>query len=147
MTKEKEVKKEKPKTRNTVAMAIIKNKTGKVLIVQRVHPEKGSDDSVLTWAFPGGRIEEGETPEDAAVREVEHEAGYIVIPIKLISERKHPQFDTYLYYVSCELDLTKAPKPSFEVHEIETTRWVDPQILKKFFTTDIDPGVMKFLGL
>lgn len=34
------------------------------------HPKRGG------WEMPGGRIEEGETPEEAATREFREEAGY-----------------------------------------------------------------------
>jgi len=33
-------------------------------------------DCPLTWGFPGGRIEQGETPEQAAIRECQEEIGY-----------------------------------------------------------------------
>ena len=50
-----------------VVAAIIK-KNNKVFITQRGHGEfKGK------WEFPGGKIEVGETPEDAVVREIKEE--------------------------------------------------------------------------
>lgn len=42
--------------------------SGSILMVQ--HPERG-------WEFPGGHIEEGETPEQALNREMEEEVGGI----------------------------------------------------------------------
>jgi 8-oxo-dGTP diphosphatase len=129
-----------------ISLAIAKNSLGKVLIIQRVRPEKGSDGSHLTWAFPGGRIEEGETPEEAAVRETIDETGYTVKSLKLISERKNPHFDYYIYYVSGELDPTRI-RPAVEVHEVEKSKWVDPKDLKDYFTTDLDPNVAMWLGL
>ena len=51
------------KTINVVAAIIKKN--DKVFITQRGHGEyKGK------WEFPGGKIEVGETPEEAVVREI-----------------------------------------------------------------------------
>ncbi|EKE06163.1 MAG: hypothetical protein ACD_19C00069G0002, partial [uncultured bacterium] len=99
-----------------------------------------------TWAFPGGRIEGDETPEQAAARETLDETGYYIKPIKKISERDHPQFDFHLIYIACDLDITKV-KPAIEVHEIEKSRWVEPSQLKDFFETDLDAGVAKYLGL
>lgn len=129
-----------------ISLAIAKNSLGKVLIIQRVRPEKGSDGAHLTWAFPGGRIEEGETPKEAAVRETIDETGYTVKPLKIISERQHPQFDYYIYYVSGELDTTRI-RPAVEVHEVEKSKWVDPKDLTDYFTTDLDTNVAKWLGL
>ena len=44
-------------------------KEGSVLLVRHVH------DGHDYWTLPGGGVEEGEAPEDAAVREVEEETG------------------------------------------------------------------------
>ncbi|MEM1397847.1 MAG: (deoxy)nucleoside triphosphate pyrophosphohydrolase [Pseudomonadota bacterium] len=44
---------------------------GRVLIAQR--PE-GKEHSGL-WEFPGGKVEDGETPEDALIRELKEELG------------------------------------------------------------------------
>jgi ADP-ribose pyrophosphatase YjhB (NUDIX family) len=38
----------------------------------------------IVWNFPGGGIEEGETPEEACLREVEEETGFIVNIVTLL---------------------------------------------------------------
>lgn len=53
-----------------VTGALIK-KDGKYLLVQEAKPEVYGQ-----WCTPGGKIEEGETPEEATVREVKEETGY-----------------------------------------------------------------------
>lgn len=50
------------------AGVMIVTAAGKVLVLKR------SDSG--QWAFPGGKIEEGETPEQAAIRECEEETGF-----------------------------------------------------------------------
>jgi len=60
---------------------IFASNTGRCLFLLRSefcnHPE--------TWAFPGGKIEEGENPLDAAKREVEEETGYkITTPLQFL---------------------------------------------------------------
>jgi 8-oxo-dGTP diphosphatase len=45
----------------------------KVLMV-RQHVQRGD----IVWNFPSGGIEEGETPEEACIREVKEETGYEV---------------------------------------------------------------------
>jgi 8-oxo-dGTP diphosphatase len=55
--------------------AVIHDPTGRLLLVQRGHdPHRG------LWSLPGGRIEAGESPEQAVVREVREETGLEVVP-------------------------------------------------------------------
>jgi 8-oxo-dGTP diphosphatase len=56
-----------------VGVVIVEN--GRVLLVQR-----SKDPGAGTWAFPGGRLELGETLAEAAVREAREETGLTVKP-------------------------------------------------------------------
>ncbi len=58
------------------ASALIINKEGKILLVN--HKKLG------VWLYPGGHIEEGETPDETVVREVKEETG---LDIKIIGSR------------------------------------------------------------
>ena len=49
-----------------------------VLVIERQQREIGRSGKPIVWAFPGGKIEEEETPEQAAVREIEEETGFLV---------------------------------------------------------------------
>ena len=50
--------------------AVIRDETGRILLIKRGHePGKG------LWSVPGGRIEPGETDQQAVVREVREETG------------------------------------------------------------------------
>lgn len=53
-----------------VTCAIIEN-NGKILVAQR----NENMSLPLKWEFPGGKIEENETPEDCIVREIKEELG------------------------------------------------------------------------
>lgn len=55
---------------------IVVDERGQVLLVQR-------DDS-RTWAPPGGAMDAGEMPPEAAAREVEEETGLKVLPVRLV---------------------------------------------------------------
>ena len=54
-----------------VVAAVIEREDRRLLIGQR----RRHDTSPLKWEFPGGKVEEGETPEAALIRELEEELG------------------------------------------------------------------------
>lgn len=57
----------------TVAIALIKNDQGRILLQKRLDPMiLGAHEK---WEFPGGRIDYGEAPEEAVVRECLEEIG------------------------------------------------------------------------
>lgn len=65
---------------NTVA-AIVVFPDERILLIKRRTPVfKGY------WALPGGKIDEGETPEEAVVREIKEETGLTVKIVEKIGE-------------------------------------------------------------
>jgi 8-oxo-dGTP diphosphatase len=54
-----------------VVAAVIERADRRLLIGQR----RKSDSSPLKWEFPGGKVEDGETPEAALARELREELG------------------------------------------------------------------------
>ena len=66
-------------------VAAIMEREGKVLIGQR-QPEQSHP---LKWEFPGGKVEPGETPQQAVVRELEEE---LAIRVEACEEIERYQF-------------------------------------------------------
>lgn len=65
--------------------AVIRDAGGRLLLIRRGHePGKG------LWSLPGGRVESGETDEQAVVREVAEETGLAVTPGRLIGGVRRP---------------------------------------------------------
>ena len=62
-----------PKVEETSAGGLVVDRTGEHLRAALIarHDRRGR----LVWSLPKGHLEEGETPEDAAIREVEEETG------------------------------------------------------------------------
>ena len=55
----------------TVVAGVIRNGDGRVLVCQRSR----DDTHALKWEFPGGKVESGEKPRAALVRELREELG------------------------------------------------------------------------
>ncbi|MEK6220788.1 MAG: NUDIX hydrolase, partial [Chloroflexota bacterium] len=49
------------------------------------------------WTLPGGRIDPGETPQEAAVRESQEETGYLIKIERQIGFYTRPQFQDTRY--------------------------------------------------
>jgi len=65
--------------------AIIKDEAGRLLLIQRGHePETGR------WSLPGGRVEPGETDEQAVARETREETGLQVTCGALVGSVERP---------------------------------------------------------
>ncbi|MEO3990027.1 8-oxo-dGTP diphosphatase MutT [Pseudocitrobacter cyperus] len=54
-----------------IAVGIIRNDAGEIYITQRAADAHMANK----WEFPGGKIEAGETAEDAVIRELQEEVG------------------------------------------------------------------------
>ncbi|MDT0422688.1 MULTISPECIES: NUDIX hydrolase [Streptomyces] len=80
-----------------IAAAIVVNE-GRVLMVRRRVSE-----GQLSWQFPAGEIESGETGEEAAVRETREETGLRVRAAKPLGERVHPKTGRSMSYTACEV--------------------------------------------
>ncbi|MEV8125362.1 NUDIX hydrolase [Streptomyces sp. NPDC085944] len=80
-----------------IAAAIVVHE-GRVLMVRRRVSE-----GQLSWQFPAGEVEPGETREDAAVRETQEETGLDVAAVKLLGERVHPKTLRLMSYTACEV--------------------------------------------
>ena len=64
----------------TVVAAALIDASGRVLLQQRAPGKRMAG----LWEFPGGKVEEGERPEDALVRELEEELGIETEPGALL---------------------------------------------------------------
>lgn len=103
-----------------VAAAIIKNDQ-QILATQRGYGEFKDG-----WEFPGGKIEPGETPQQALVREIKEELDMEIEVGALadLVEYDYPQFHLTMYCYFCSVK-----SGNFVLKEHEAARWLSGQAL------------------
>jgi len=72
--------------------------------------------------IPAGKIEEGETPREAALREMAEEIGYVGKLVPLLKIYLAPGYDTELMYIYVATDLKKIKRTRGDDDEIITTK-------------------------
>lgn len=127
-----------PDQQPPIAAAVIVHE-GKVLLVKRRISE-----GTLSWQFPAGAIEPGETPSQAAVRETREETGLTVAPLRILGERIHPNTGRALIYVSCEL--IKGQAVIGDSHELSGVAWSDGASLSSYVPLGFYPAVQDYLN-
>ena len=112
-----------------VVAAIIK-KDNKILATQR-----GYGEFEGLWEFPGGKIENGETKEEALVREIKEElnADIIVEKFALDLEWQYPNFYLYMSCFECVLEsdielLEHMGARWLSLDELDSVEWIQADI-------------------
>ncbi|QDP94793.1 NUDIX hydrolase [Microlunatus elymi] len=126
-----------PEDRPAISAAIILQ-DGKLLLAQRKVRE-GS----LSWQFPAGEVEPGETAEEAAVRETSEEVGLTVHATKHLGERVHPNTGRRMAYVACDIDSGEAHVNDDD--ELAAVAWVTPPEVAKYVPYGFAPAVEDYL--
>jgi 8-oxo-dGTP pyrophosphatase MutT (NUDIX family) len=115
------------------ALARSATKATSVLIVKQYRPP------VDAWSveFPAGLVDAGETPEQAALRELREETGYrgAVVSLSPAVSYEPGMSRCMMHFVTVDIDLDHAdnatPKPELEDGEFIETEWVPVHALQK----------------
>lgn len=109
------------------AGGIVQNDKKEILFIQRLGK----------WDLPKGKIEKGESPEKAAVREVEEETGVRNLRLRkkegetyhtYTAFGKHYIKTTYWYYMTCSSNQQLVPQKEEDITEI---RWVKTKDIRE----------------
>lgn len=123
-----------------VAACALIDADGRVLIAQR--PE-GKQLAGL-WEFPGGKVESGETPEEALIRELKEELGIEVAEACLAPF----VFTTYAYesfHLFMPLWLCRRWSGVVKAHEHKALAWVKPARLADYPMPPADVPLVAYL--
>lgn len=118
-----------------IALAIIERE-GKLLVAQR---HAGAEFGGL-WEFPGGKIEPGETAEQAAVREGLEELGCRLKPTRLlcVHEHRYADFIVRLHAIGASLEPGATPEPRAAAR----LRWLTPDRLAQTPMPEANRGLL-----
>lgn len=120
-----------------VVAAIIHHE-GKILATQRGYGEhKGM------WEFPGGKMEPGETEEEAIVREIREElnVGILVEKKVYIVEYDYPKFHLVMHCFWCSIATGE-----LVLNEHQSARWLEKSEWESVEWLPADIEVLKTLG-
>lgn len=108
-----------------VVAGIIRNKDNKILIAQR--NMKKSQGGL--WEFPGGKIENDETMEEAIVREIKEELDMDIVFESYFDEKKYiyPEKVITLIALNCRIVGDK-----YKVLEHEKVEWITVEEFDNF---------------
>lgn len=120
-----------------VAAAVVVD-GGLVLLVRR-RVEEGR----LSWQFPAGKLDPGESGVAAAVRETLEETGLTVRAIGRLGARVHPDTGRSMLYVACEVVGGAASVAA--TNEIADVAWCDRAMLAAYVPYPIFGPAQEYL--
>ena len=105
-----------------VVAAIIHDNKGRIFVTQRGYGEYKD-----WWEFPGGKMEAGETPEEALKREIweELETRIVVERLAETVEWDYPQFHLTMHCYLCHVE-----SGHLELKEHEAAKWLNKDELE-----------------
>jgi 8-oxo-dGTP diphosphatase len=122
-----------------VVAAIIHDDEGRIFATQR-----GYGDFKDWWEFPGGKMESGETPEEALKREIREELSTEISVDELLCtvEYDYPKFHLTMHCFLCSL-LTDA----LHLNEHEAAKWLTHEELDSVKWLPADKVVVEEFSL
>lgn len=120
-----------------VAAAVIHDDQGRIFATQR-----GYGDWKDYWEFPGGKVEAGETAEEALLREIREELDTQIViedPVTTV-EYDYPQFHLTMHCFWCRVE-----SGSLTLKEHEAARWLSKDALKSVGWLPADEAVLEMI--
>jgi 8-oxo-dGTP diphosphatase len=121
-----------------VVAAIIHDEKGRIFATQR-----GYGDYKDWWEFPGGKMEPGEMPEEALMREIWEELETRIRVERLVQtvEWDYPAFHLTMHCYLCHVE-----SGHLELKEHEAAKWLRKEELESVNWLPADEVVVKRLG-
>ena len=127
-------------TKTIQVVAAVLFREGKVLCVQR--PENAREYISSKWEFPGGKVEVGESREEALVREIREELSVDIEVSEFLMtvEHAYPDFHLTMHVFKCVLD-----QGEITLNEHVALKWLSIDELDQLDWAAADVPVVKSL--
>jgi mutator protein MutT len=122
----------------TVVAGVIFNERGEVLLAQRASPPPHRG----LWEYPGGKIENSETPEEALQREIQEELELAIKVERFIGEFCH---EDEHFKVKILAFAAKSLSEKFQVKYHLDVRWVQVGQMKEYKLLPADEPIFPAL--
>lgn len=119
-----------------VVAAIIQNEN-KILATKR-----GYGEFINMWEFPGGKIESGETKDEALIREIKEELNVKINVDKFALDVEY-QYPNFYLFMSCFMCSIK--EGSIELLEHNDAKWITKEELDSLNWLPADIEVINYL--
>ena len=125
-----------------VVAAVIKsvNKTGESIIFAT---QRGYGDFKGGWEFPGGKIEKGETPQEALKREIMEE---LDTEIEVGEYIDTIEYDYPAFHLSMDCFWAEVTKGHLELKEAEAAKWLTKDQLDSVAWLPADISLINTIG-
>ncbi len=97
----------------------------------------------LLWEFVGGKVERGETKEEALVRECREELNITVSPQKVFAEVTHEYSDVTVHLTLFECTIAAGEPQKLEHSDI---RWITPAEIPHYEFCPADKEILEKLS-
>ncbi|MFK0385463.1 8-oxo-dGTP diphosphatase MutT [Agrobacterium sp. NPDC090273] len=123
-----------------VAACALLDRDGRILLAQR--PEGKSLAGL--WEFPGGKVEQGETPEETLVRELEEELG-VSTKVACLAPLTFASHTYETFHLLMPLYVCRRYEGIPHGREGQAIKWVKPQALRDYPMPPADEPLIPFL--
>jgi 8-oxo-dGTP diphosphatase len=126
--------------RKLVVAGMIVDDRGRVLVTQR----RADQSLPLQWEFPGGKVEAGEAPVDALVRELREELGVDARVGRIwdVMFHAYPAYDVVMLVYGCRLPAGQQPAAV----EVADLAWVTASDLAGYDVLPADAPLVERLA-
>lgn len=124
-----------------VVAAIIQNESNEFLITQRMPQARYGG----FWEFPGGTVEDGESPEEALIRELKEELN-ITVEVNGFFWQEISNSDTKIIdiqFINCNL---VPENQTIEKIDVFDYRWVKAENLNQYKFPEADEALIQHLS-